>query len=147
MYRSAWLPMPSRWTRSFVTSERQIAALERAGFYERRRHGFGTFLDRADIERRRPSRTVDLLTGIAGVRIQYNRDGSRSVMMRSLGFRGACRPRILLDGIEVRWFNLDHDLSPHDVEAVEIYRGSVQTPARFGGTNSSCGVLVFWTRR
>ena len=37
--------------------------------------------------------------------------------------------------------------SPMDLEAVEYYASAAQTPARYSGLNSQCGVLVLHTRR
>ena len=33
------------------------------------------------------------------------------------------------------------------VEAVEYYAGRIQTPAKYSGPHSACGVLVIHTRR
>ncbi len=42
--------------------------------------------------------------------------------------------------------DIDLQISPHDIESVEIYRPS-QVPAQFsGGTGPRCGVVVIWTR-
>ena len=43
------------------------------GFYRRAARGFGTYVTRADIERRNPVRSTDLLRTIPGVEIQCNR--------------------------------------------------------------------------
>jgi hypothetical protein len=134
-----------------VASERQIAFLQRQGFYERRRSGFGRFLDRYQIESRGiPQGTVDLLVGMPGVRIVYTQAGERLVVMR--GGVGAsmnaayCAPRVVLDGIEVRDFNVDQDIRPHEIEAIEVYASGTQAPARFGGLGAACGVIVLWRR-
>jgi hypothetical protein len=38
-------------------------------------------------------------------------------------------------------------LNGHTVVAVEYYAGGASTPIEYGGTNTSCGTLLIWTRR
>jgi hypothetical protein len=49
-----------------------------ADFFRRRRVGFGHFMTRADIDRRRPNRTADILTELASVRVRYRGFGITS---------------------------------------------------------------------
>jgi hypothetical protein len=130
-----------------VTVTPRLGSLTRVGFYERQRLGFGRFIDRNAIEERRAISTLDLLTGIPGVRIGYSRDGRRYVQMRgAMGLTGMCRPSVYLDGFPMQWFDLDSDIRPYDLEGVEVYRGSAGTPMQFSG-GSACGAIVLWTRR
>ena len=76
--------------------------------------------------------------------------------------RTAERPAIYVDGLLVdrsdsplakrfriglvsEVFDMEN-LTPDDVEAVEIYRSPGEWPAEFGRTEASC-VVVIWTRR
>jgi hypothetical protein len=134
-----------------VASERQIAVLRHQGFYERRRSGFGRFLDRYEIERLgQADRTLDLLMGMPGVRLVYSQEGHRHVVMRGGVARSMseayCAPRIVVDGVEAPFLDLDLDLRPDDIEALEIYASGTQAPARFGGLGTGCGVIVVWRR-
>lgn len=38
-------------------------------------------------------------------------------------------------------------ISPGDVEAIEVFAGSSQIPAEFGGSTAGCGVIALWTKR
>jgi hypothetical protein len=141
------LPAAMEIERIVVTVTPRLASLTQVGFYERQRFGFGRFIDRNAIEERRAVWTLDLLTGIPGVRIGYSRDGRRYVQMRgAMGLRGMCRPSVYLDGFPMPWFDLDSDIRPYDLEGVEVYRGAAGTPMQFSG-GSPCGAIVLWTRR
>jgi hypothetical protein len=40
-----------------------------------------------------------------------------------------------------------NSISPSQIEAIEYYSGSADTPAKYSGLNSTCGVVVIHTRR
>jgi hypothetical protein len=78
--------------------------LETAGFYERQRSDFGTFLGPEEIARKRAPRITDLLMGLPGVRMVSMTTGSvggRFIQLRgsSISQGGVCRPRIFVDGL------------------------------------------------
>ena len=71
-----------------------------------------------------------------------------------------CPMLVVLDGVTlyrppapgsrlIEWERThDLNLTPiADLESVEVYRRTSETPAEFGGGGASCGVLVLWTRR
>jgi TonB-dependent receptor-like protein/carboxypeptidase family protein len=92
---------------------------------------------------------------------------------------GLCEPRVLVDGIVViegdakparrppgvtpegvlddpdaeqppsTRQDVDQLVDANDIEAIEVYRSSVETPAAFGGGGmfARCGVIVVWSRR
>jgi hypothetical protein len=74
-------------------TERRSARLNplQEGFEERRRSGMGTYLTRADIERRHARMVYDLLLGMPGVELR-ERGGGRIAMTRGTG-NIACQPR------------------------------------------------------
>jgi hypothetical protein len=122
-----------------------------AGFYRRRARGIGSFLDRRQIEARRAREVTDLLRDVPGLRITPGPGSTGNpAMSRSaplLAHRG-CRIGYYVDGIRIPAadaFRLD-ELSPMDVEAIEVYRGVSEVPARFLRTGDECGVVVVWTR-
>lgn len=136
--------------------------LVRQGFVRRMQRGLGHFLTPWEIERSPETSTSGLLDRVPGVVL----GGSNLMPIRSLllqGPFGPCMPRIYLDGILVQQ-NGDIDLLvplPH-VEAVEVYRRSLEVPLQYstrerarGGTvdedgpaldNNPCGVVLFWTK-
>lgn len=123
------------------------------GFHRRRSRGAGEFITRGEIDRHDPTRLSDMVHLRAGVASFSYGDGSgrRTVAMRrsaALGARGGCRIQYWVDGAPlpgVSRFALD-ELSPEDVEGIEIYRGPSEVPARFNRRGSPCGVIVVWTR-
>ena len=128
-------------------------------FYARRLAGVGFFITYEDIERRRPSRSSDLLRTVAGVKVALGDSGfdrpviqmGRSpVMSRGRGVSplgGECSVSYYVDGSYVPpgTFHLD-DISPLALEAIEVYRGPAETPARLRQRDTACGVIMVWTR-
>lgn len=156
-----------------VTAQREErpAELTSRGFYERKEAGFGSFMERAEIEQRNPSTASQMLTGIRGVRVvQMDDEGRRDVRLGRL--EQECMPTVWVDGRKVRdggrsdhmqrrasgaepvlgdgllpLASLDDLVDPDHVEAVEVYHGSAGTPPQFAGSGDRCGVIVVWTRK
>ena len=140
-----------------VKTARVIRYLENAGFYQRQRNEHGFFLDPAEIEKRmhRATRVTDLLHGIPGLAVTGAPDGQFGTTVRVRGIRtlgGRCEaPLIYIDGrlaYEPKWdqfLSLDELVNREAVSAVEVYRGPAEVPARYGGAESACGVLLIWT--
>ncbi|MGH7699948.1 MAG: hypothetical protein ACREMJ_05460 [Gemmatimonadales bacterium] len=115
--------------------------LDLAGFYQRRRFGFGRYFTRQDIERRHPLALSHLLDG-TGVFMRCVRGRCRAVQ-RSV--RGVCEVPIFLDGLPVSDYDLDW-VVPQDVAALELYRRSSETPRQYAQWGGACGALLVWTR-
>ena len=136
-----------------VSVERRDIVLEQAGFYHREAIGFGKFLDRDDIEKRPPGRMSDLFAGLAGVTLVAGPNGRRNVMLNAGRYRSApCFPRVVLDDMIVGGgsslpADLDILLTRSALAGVEVYTRTAGIPVKYGGTGSSCGVIVIWTRR
>lgn len=159
------VPQPIALAEISVSVEGRSLPLARTGFYRREEVGLGYFLDPADVERRRPLRTSDLLRTVPGVQyIQANGlagFGGYPVMSYALrsemfGVNGTgmpCFPRVYVDGVIVEqggrgWvptMGFDDLVQAYDVSAMEVYRSPAETPAAFGGL-SACGVILLWTR-
>lgn len=125
-------------------------------FWARRMVGLGVFVTRAEIDRSRPPRTVDLFRSILGVRIMTSNSGfSRLVSGRQSisGMRGnsaaanGCAMQFYVDGIFMTpgTFSVD-EIPPETLEALEVYRGPSEIPARFRQRDTACGLVVIWTR-
>ena len=71
--------------------------------------------------------------------------GNRPTGVGRIG--GICEVTYYIDGSYVPsgTFHMD-DMSPTMVEAVEVYRGPSETPARFRQRDSACGIIAIWTR-
>lgn len=122
-----------------------------AGFYRRRARGIGAFIDRDEIERRDPREVSDLLRSVPGIDVAPGPGSTgRIEMSRSSGVLAHrdCRVAYFVDGLRIppeNAFHLD-ELSPRELEAIEVYRGVSEVPAIFLRTGEECGVVAVWTR-
>jgi hypothetical protein len=121
-----------------VTVERRTLGAMR-DFDRRRALGIGSFITRADIERRRPHQVTDLFRYLAGVRVVPDRYGDARLLLH-----GQCVPRLYIDGVAAyEGTSLDMILHPEDVEGIEVYTTATAPPQY---ARDACGVLVVWTR-
>jgi outer membrane receptor for ferrienterochelin and colicin len=155
--------------------EKVVVSAERAvipSFEEHRRTGLGRFLTREELAPQEGRRLSDILTQVSGVDIVTG-NGNRSWIVTNRGLRSlraasceldeidvirgaklcACYAQVYLDNSLVYrgepgepLFDLNR-MVPAQIEAIEFYAGPAQTPLRYGGLNSVCGVLVIHTRR
>jgi hypothetical protein len=110
------------------------------GFERRRAQGIGTFLTRADIEKRHATRVTDLFRTVPGIRVVPTRQTGDGI----LTMRGGCRPALIIDGTPVYGgLSLDMAMTPHDIEGIEVY-GLAGTPIEY--SRSQCGTVMVWTR-
>lgn len=124
-----------------------------AGFHRRRSRGMGEFITRREIDARDPMRLSDLVHLASGVQtIPYgDASGRRHVEISRAAFledTNVCRIQYWIDGVPfpgVNRFELD-ELSPDDVQGIEIYRGPAEIPPQFNRRGSQCGVVLVWTR-
>jgi hypothetical protein len=58
-----------------------------------------------------------------------------------------CRVNYYVDGMWMPTgsFHPD-DISPVAIEAIEVYRGAAEIPAKFRQRETGCGLIVIWTR-
>jgi hypothetical protein len=120
--------------------------LERAGYYDRRERGTGTYLTRYEWYRRMPRSPSDLMRMVAGVRVVPQRAGSGYAVLD----RSNCAFRYVVDGARIgSTFNFD-DMPIEWIEAIEVYKGPSEVPAQFSypptQARANCGVIVIWTR-
>jgi hypothetical protein len=138
-------------------------------FYARQERGFGSFITREQIDRRRPFYITDMLTTVPGVRLgNASGRGGRSVMMARTSVLGECPVQLYVDGILINRpiaarttrdslrnsgqiaseleFTMDDIVIPSSVEGIEVYRGLSEVPAMFAGPYARCGVVAVWTR-
>ena len=131
------------------------------GFYDRRDAGFGVFVERDDIESWNPKETTDILSRLQGVRVRPNPlwgkrpsrleppDMRRVIIEMSRAPVQDCDPIVFLDGMfmgSTATFDLNRSVAYTEVQAVEVYRGPAEVPARFRYRGASCGVIAFWSR-
>lgn len=142
--------------------------LTSAGYYQRRnwgrKTGYGYFLE-ADELNRRGNRLSNAIGSIPRVEVgqfgaQMSSASNVPYFPRHRDFSGQCLPAIYMDGQKLvgsgpaqevlasfgpRGINGLANLS--EVAAVEIYPSPSATAGDFQGADSSCGVIVIWTKR
>ncbi|HUP51636.1 MAG TPA: carboxypeptidase regulatory-like domain-containing protein, partial [Longimicrobiales bacterium] len=103
--------------------------LERAGFYDRARRGWGRHFTPGDLERIQPTYVSDIFRGVPGVRVSrvLDRDWgyvTRVISARSSSFlRGPCVLPLYLDGMQV--FGDDIEIiNAGAIAAAEVYVGA-----------------------
>lgn len=144
----------------------------REAFEERRRLGFGHFIDSLELRRSEDRRLSDLLRAHNGISIAQNR--------YAVSTRTGCYMQIIYDEQTVyspakyapppppppSGFTSSRDRNarparaisqppPPDIntfsvsglDGVEVYRSLSDTPLQFGGAGAGCGTLVLWSRR
>lgn len=135
-------------------------------FEERRKLGFGKFIDSTDLRRNEHLPLLSLLDRLQGIgfgRYPGELGAVVAVSRRRSGPMGEpCYMTVFLDGVQLYIGQAPGlggvdterrpppDLKRFDVaslEAVEVYRGAGELPIEFGGTGSACGAIVLWTRR
>jgi hypothetical protein len=133
-----------------ATVEARSPRLQRAGFYDRQRTGFGNFITREDIERRNPAAVTHLFNAIPraqviGEQVAFRGSGDvfRALLIEE---EGPCFPELYVDGA---WWGSDYSLNyfnPDEVEAIEVYSGPAQVPIQYNTADSGCGVILIWLR-
>jgi protocatechuate 3,4-dioxygenase beta subunit len=129
-----------------VTAEASKAGLDQVGFNRRQKNGFGYFMDTEAIEQRQATRMTDLFRTIPSLRVVPS--GMDYVVESGRDATGGC-VRYVVDGSPYQALfagDIDRLMPPQDVAAVEVYTGS-SAPAEFQAPgNSSCTVIVMWSR-
>jgi len=134
------------------------------GFEERRRLGFGKFLDSTMLRRNEHQPLVAMLGRLQGIGFgpaPGEIGWIVAISQRRFGPMGEpCYMSVVLDGATI-YSSVAPDLGsaptvrkPPDlkmfdvasIEAVELYRSAAEVPIEFGGAGAACGVVVLWTR-
>jgi ribosomal protein S18 acetylase RimI-like enzyme len=119
--------------------------LERYGFYDRRRLGFGKHLTHEEFARLPGARLLDRIMAMGGIYVEPHTSEAFSLYRPYRGTR--CYYALFVDGRQESNQILNR-LTVDEVEAVELYRG-YEIPGRFNPYYSddwNCGALVIWTK-
>jgi iron complex outermembrane receptor protein len=107
-------------------------------------HG-GYFVTRKDIEERQPRVLSDLLRRVPGLRVDCDFGTCRvTSFSETRRIMGGCPIQYFLDGIPFLG-DLD-EMTPDQIEGIEVYRGSSSIPPQFNTGTSMCGVIAIWSR-
>jgi hypothetical protein len=133
-----------------VASDAAATSSRMEGFQQRRARGLGSFITRAEIDRRHPDAMSDMLRSVSGVSVRSNTStGGLPLVLIQRASRaissGTCQIQLYVDGHPYPHGHVD-DFPPETVEGLEIYRGGAQVPAEFRADNSGCGMIALWTR-
>lgn len=115
-------------------------------FFSRKAAGHGGyFVTRKEIEERQPRVLSDMLRRVPGLRVDCDFGSCRvTSFTETRRIMGACPIQYFLDGTP---FLGDIDeMTPDQVEGVEVYRGSSSIPPQFNTGTSMCGVIAIWSR-
>jgi hypothetical protein len=124
-----------------LDSIRIVARRSRYREFESRSKGFGRYLNEQDIEKRNAIETSELLRMIPGFQVIGTGFDTKVVSTRNRRLRGACDVNVVIDGLQHQDINL---IAPQDLGALEAYSGPAGAPIEY---DSSCGVVVLWTKR
>lgn len=121
-----------------------------SGFNTRRERGIGTFITRAQIEKRHPSKVSQLLRYVTGVYVPQDNSDMRPSnvgMRRAAGLspQSSCAVQLYVDGQHYPDGRVD-DFRPSEIEGIEIYKSASEIPANFRSRDTMCGVIALWTR-
>ena len=118
-------------------------------FNQRMSRGVGSFVTRAEIEKRQPVSISELLRTLPGVNITQRMAGEPQPvhMQRSVNssMQSTCVVQLYVDGQPYPNGNLD-DFAPLTLEGVEVYRSASEIPADFRTRDATCGLIALWTR-
>ena len=140
-----------------VQGARGVSSLRTNGFYDRQKRGFGHFMELERIQRLQALKPTELVRRMPGVVVLDGEVRSRRAVFRPGGMMN-CLLQVVVDG-SYRGVNLDDVLIVDEIEGIEVYNGLSNVPARWqglagqgylgsrGGTASTCGVIVVWTKR
>jgi len=82
---------------------------------------------------------------VSGLSIMNYR-GRQEIRFRGAGIGSAnCPPQYWMDGIPLQSGSAE-EISPENVEAIELYASPATTPPQFSTRNPTCGTVVVWSR-
>jgi hypothetical protein len=129
-----------------VEADAVDVGLERIGFKQREKAGFGYFLSGDEITRRAANVLTDVFRTIPGLRVVPS--DMDYVVQSARSATGGC-VKYYVDGAVYEAIfpgDVDRLVPPWEIAALEIYNGT-STPAQFQSPgSSSCAAIVIWTK-
>jgi hypothetical protein len=126
-------------------------------FEYRRKLGVGEFMTAEQIEKHNSAYVTELLrmftsinvtptSGGGGQDVYYPVSSRATGGMTSTG-QAACFMIVYVDNVPMPApFNLDMLPAPAELAGIEVYAGASETPLQFASLNTSCGVILIWTK-
>jgi hypothetical protein len=133
-------------------------------FEERRKMGFGEFIDSKELRELEHLRLGEVLRRRTRVVLKGPRGGPANFSAgqpvyasgsRQVGPSGLpCWMQVIVDGQPLYRSGLDkvppdlhNEFTTSEMEAIEVYYGAGGTPSEFNSAGAACGTIVLWTRR
>jgi hypothetical protein len=133
-----------------LVTARRSAALDKLGFNERKKSGFGYYLGPDRLKNMHPINVTDVLRQVPGLRVSYGPNGDVVSSSRGAGsMLGPGCVQYYVDDMPFREMepgDINSFVTGGEVVAVEVYQGA-GTPGRFIQAGpSNCTTIVLWTR-
>lgn len=135
-------------------------------FEDRRMHGGGAFLTRADFEKGKDRQLGEIVAKLPGIRL--SRYGAESAvatsrwtggpgrggdaMDRRRGASRSCYSQVYVDNVRVfssdvgeALFNIN-SIPPSTIQGIEYYASRDETPIQYASYRAECGTMLIWTR-
>ncbi|HVS59380.1 MAG TPA: carboxypeptidase regulatory-like domain-containing protein [Gemmatimonadaceae bacterium] len=128
-----------------LVTARKSAALDRVGFNQRKKSGFGYYIGPDRLQNMHPNFLTDILRQVPGLRTSYGPEGE--VISSSRGFGSGC-VQYWIDDMPWQSFSpgdINHFVTGSEIVAVEVYQ-DLNTPGRYMRAGGSCTTIVLWTR-
>ena len=133
-----------------VTADAARSSRRLAGFQQRKATARGLYIDRNEIQLRRPTNFSDMLRGRANITVQRNSaTGETQVFGPRLSISGGyCQLALIIDGtlIPNAQSSLDTLVPPDMVLGIEVYNSGTSVPGEFQRLGTDCGAIIVWTR-
>ncbi len=135
--------------------------LGREAFDERKRLGFGRFLDSTELRRLEGTLNLDdVLRRYTGIEVAAANKFMRVALhptRRDAAGRLNCLMQLYYNGAPVGRGGVigTSDVKAEDlrayavsgIERVEVYRSAAEVPVEYGGASAGCGVILLWSRQ
>jgi hypothetical protein len=128
-----------------LVTARRSAALDKIGFNQRQKSGFGYYIGPERLQNMHPNAVTDILRMVPSLRVSNGRDGD--VVSSSRGSGSGCVQYYLDDMLytEMTPGDINHFVTGGEVVAVEVYQ-DMNTPAQYTRAGMFCTTIVLWTR-
>jgi hypothetical protein len=128
-----------------LVTARRVVALDRVGFNQRRKTGFGYYVGPDRLEKMHANEVTDILRMVPGLRVSYGPNGETVSSSRDVG--SGCVQYFLDDMpfTEMQPGDINHFVTGGEIVAVEVYQ-TPNAPAQFTFGGRDCTTIVLWTR-
>ena len=132
-----------------LVTARRAVGLDKVGFTQRKKSGFGYYLDPEQIQRMHANYITDILRQVPGLRVSYTPQGEVISSSRGVSsFSNSGCVQYYVDGMP--WMSaapgdVNNFVNGSEVVGVEVYQGT-NTPAQYSRAMQDCTTIVLWTK-